>query len=323
MSTKPVVFVLTDIGKESDQRYREAIEPACNAAGARCVRAAELVFHGQVIQEIYSQIARSDAVIADVAQAPPNVWYELGLAHSLGKSTLLVAQDRNRIPFDLSSFRVLFLSDDVSHFKSELTTALVSLLEQPKDSRFREGLDQSHLPVQRQTTILVTDIVGSAGMIQALGELDFAEYWKQYLMRIAEGVSKSGGQVIKSIGDGYLATFHSPADALSFALEILKTSQSDVQTSTPLQLRFAIHVAPVTLRPTSYGADLIGEGVTVAVRLAQVAHAWEILLTDSAANQLKDRVPQLEAQVRKRSADLKGVGTLTFTSIELRSLSAR
>lgn len=87
---KRIVFVSMPFSKASDERYRLAIKPACKSVGAVCERADELMFKRSVVQEVYAHIAKADVIVADISELNPNVTYELGYAHALGKTTLLL-----------------------------------------------------------------------------------------------------------------------------------------------------------------------------------------------------------------------------------------
>jgi len=55
----------------------------------------------------------SDIIIADITPPNPNVFYELGYSHALGKPTILLAQRESRLPFDVSGFRVIFYDNTI------------------------------------------------------------------------------------------------------------------------------------------------------------------------------------------------------------------
>jgi hypothetical protein len=54
-----------------------------------------------VIDDIWNAIYHANGIIADCTGRNANVFYELGIAHTLGRRTLLLAQNQNDIPFDL------------------------------------------------------------------------------------------------------------------------------------------------------------------------------------------------------------------------------
>lgn len=59
----------------------------------------------QIMQTIWEQINCSRMVIADCTGRNPNVFYEIGIAHTIGKPVFLCAQNRKDFPFDISAIR--------------------------------------------------------------------------------------------------------------------------------------------------------------------------------------------------------------------------
>jgi len=64
------------------------------------------------------QIDRSDVVIAETTVHNPNVYYEVGLAHGIGRPTILICKDANTIPFDLAAINHI-VYDSISHLRGE------------------------------------------------------------------------------------------------------------------------------------------------------------------------------------------------------------
>lgn len=85
----------------------EAIKAAATAAGYQCQRADDIWLHHQVMQTIVSLICRSDIVIVDCTNKNPNVFYEAGIAHTLGRDVILLAQRIDDVPFDLRHLAIL------------------------------------------------------------------------------------------------------------------------------------------------------------------------------------------------------------------------
>jgi hypothetical protein len=122
MSTqpKPFAFVLMPFSKSFEDMYTLAIKPACEAAGAYAERVDEQIFSGSILERIYNQIAKADLVVADMSDRNPNVFYEVGYAHALGKTTILLTRSAEDIPFDLKHFPHIIYGDHISHLKERL-----------------------------------------------------------------------------------------------------------------------------------------------------------------------------------------------------------
>lgn len=82
-----------------------AIERASAAVGMRCNRADNVWDHHEIIQDIVSLIDNSAVVVCDLTGRNPNVFYEIGIAHTLGKEVVLITQNAADVPFDLAHLR--------------------------------------------------------------------------------------------------------------------------------------------------------------------------------------------------------------------------
>jgi len=119
-SPKPFAFVLMPFSKSFDDAYELSIRPACEAAGAYAERVDQQIFVGSIIERVYNQISKADLVIADMSERNPNVFYEVGYAHALGKTTILVTKTEDDIPFDLRQYPHIIYGGSLSHLKIEL-----------------------------------------------------------------------------------------------------------------------------------------------------------------------------------------------------------
>jgi hypothetical protein len=86
-------------------RVYETLQRAATAARLRCRRADDIWENPAVMQDVVSLIDRSRVVIADCTSRNPNVFYEIGIAHTLGREVILITQNDADIPFDLRHLR--------------------------------------------------------------------------------------------------------------------------------------------------------------------------------------------------------------------------
>ena len=84
-----------------------AISTAALVHSMRCQRADDIWVHSAVIQDVFSLILRSFIVVCDFTDKNPNVFYEAGIAHTLGKHVIPITQNPDHIPFDLRHHRYL------------------------------------------------------------------------------------------------------------------------------------------------------------------------------------------------------------------------
>ncbi|MDP0497634.1 MAG: hypothetical protein Q7Q73_15635 [Verrucomicrobiota bacterium JB024] len=83
----------------------DTIKAAAEALGFHCLRADDIWNESTVIQDVFSLIFRSYIVICDFSGRNPNVFYEAGIAHTLGKHVVPITQSAGDIPFDLRHHR--------------------------------------------------------------------------------------------------------------------------------------------------------------------------------------------------------------------------
>ena len=85
----------------------EAIRGAAADAGMECERADNIWEHSTIVQDIFTLIFRSFIVVCDFSGKNPNVFYEAGIAYTLGKHVIPITQSPDDIPFDLKHHRFL------------------------------------------------------------------------------------------------------------------------------------------------------------------------------------------------------------------------
>lgn len=107
--------------------FEDHIVPTCEAAGLSCRRGDDLFANGHVMNEVWSAICESRWIIADCTGRNPNVFYELGIAHTLGKRIVLLTQDEEDIPFDIRHVRYLRYADSAEGL-GELRRSLKKVL---------------------------------------------------------------------------------------------------------------------------------------------------------------------------------------------------
>ena len=131
---RPFVFTLMPFDPEFEYTYRLGIAPACELAGGYCERVDEQIFQESILQRIYNQIAKADLIVADMSGRNPNVFYEVGYAHALGKRVILLTRSADDIPFDLKHYPHIVYSGQITALKSELERRVRWFLEQPESA---------------------------------------------------------------------------------------------------------------------------------------------------------------------------------------------
>ncbi|WP_079415802.1 hypothetical protein [Thiomonas intermedia] len=106
----------------------EAIQQASSNAGLRCRRADDIWENAAIIQDVVALIDRSRIVICDCSGRNPNVFYEAGIAHTLGREVILITQSEHDIPFDLRHLRYILYHSN-GEGRAALTEALQARMQ--------------------------------------------------------------------------------------------------------------------------------------------------------------------------------------------------
>ena len=107
----------------------DAIKNSCKDTTYRVLRADDIWENSTIIQDIFSLIYRSSIVIVDFTGKNPNVMYETGIAHTLGKLVIPIAQSIDCVPFDMRHHRVLTYYPNAQGIE-DLTRKLAEKLKQ-------------------------------------------------------------------------------------------------------------------------------------------------------------------------------------------------
>jgi class 3 adenylate cyclase/pimeloyl-ACP methyl ester carboxylesterase len=132
----------------------------------------------------------------------------------------------------------------------------------------RRGLE----PNRVLATILFTDIVDSTTKAATLGDRRWSELLDRHDQATARTIARLGGRVIKTTGDGVLATFDAPTRAIRAAAELVHQGWT-----LGLELRAGLHTGEIEWR----GDDVGGLAVNAAARIAAAAQGGEILVSST------------------------------------------
>jgi hypothetical protein len=123
-------FVLMPFGLPFDRYYQNIFEPAITSLGLNSIRADSLFRSSPIMVDIWRFVRESRVLLADLSGKNPNVFYELGLAHAIGKPVILVSTAIEDIPFDLRGLRVLIYDKDNENWGSDLKKRIQKSLKE-------------------------------------------------------------------------------------------------------------------------------------------------------------------------------------------------
>ncbi|MEX1193514.1 MAG: adenylate/guanylate cyclase domain-containing protein [Dehalococcoidia bacterium] len=126
-------------------------------------------------------------------------------------------------------------------------------------------------------TVLFTDIVGHTEMMQRLGDERGRDVLREHERITRETLKAHGGAEVKTMGDGFLASFGSVTQAMDCAIALQRAFAAHTESMPePLHVRVGLNAG----EPIEEDGDLFGAAVILASRIAAQAGAGEILIPE-------------------------------------------
>ncbi len=159
-----------------------------------------------------------------------------------------------------------------------------------------------------EVAILFADVVGSTQLYEQLGDARAREMVARCLEIMREATEGLSGRVIKTMGDGVMATFPSADDAMSAAKQMQEAISGDSSlrhADGHVAIRIGCHFGPVVQE----NRDIFGSAVHTANRMTSQAKAQQIITTKATVDQLlgewSNMVRQIDvAMVRGKSDEV-------------------
>lgn len=144
---------------------------------------------------------------------------------------------------------------------------------EPILSEIEEFVTGARTPVPADrilATVLFTDIVASTERAAELGDRRWRETLESHHALLTREVERSGGRLVKTTGDGGLATFEAPARAIRCAQTITKAARYE-----GVEIRAGLHTGECEIM----GEDVGGIAVHIGARVASLAGPGEVLVS--------------------------------------------
>jgi len=122
-------FVIMTFIPTYNTEYERVIRPAVEAVGLACIRADEIYSRPQIMADIWKSIRSARIVIAELTGRNTNVFYEVGLAHTLGKPVIIITRSEEDVPFDLKALRYVYYNTEDPFWGENLKKALSDMLQ--------------------------------------------------------------------------------------------------------------------------------------------------------------------------------------------------
>jgi hypothetical protein len=137
-ATGRLCFVLMPFKEPFNTYYERVHVPAIKEAGLEPKRVDELFRAGPVTRDIWEHVVSAQLLVAELTDRNANVFYELGLAHAVGRPVVLVTQNLDDVPFDLRHLRMLVYNtvdpDWGPKLQRDLTKGVTETLRDPAAS---------------------------------------------------------------------------------------------------------------------------------------------------------------------------------------------
>ncbi|MFL5885374.1 MAG: adenylate/guanylate cyclase domain-containing protein [Thermoleophilaceae bacterium] len=142
----------------------------------------------------------------------------------------------------------------------------------------------------REMAVMFTDLVGFSGWALEAGDENALELLRCVGLAVEPCVTAHDGRIVKRLGDGIMAVFDDPTEAVCAALEAVASLREVEVAGHRPQIRAGVHVG----KPRKLGGDYYGVDVNVAARVAAAARADEVLVSDPARQRLTDEGVRLQ-----------------------------
>lgn len=127
-----LAFVLSPFGEPFDTVYEDHLIPSVESvSGLKCFRADDIYDNRPIMEDIWKSINEARIIISDLTGKNPNVFYETGIAHTIGKEVVLITQSMADVPFDLRHLRCLvyeYVPRGMTIFEQNLKNTVANIL---------------------------------------------------------------------------------------------------------------------------------------------------------------------------------------------------
>jgi hypothetical protein len=182
-----LIFVLMPFADEFKEIYEDIIKPLVENIGLKCIRADEVFSTGPIMEDILKMIAIARIVIADVTGRNANVFYELGISHTVKNDVIIITQSMDDVPFDLRHLRCIHYSNTLrgsQDLKSLLQGTIEAILQ----------LEHFHFDKKRRTIMYqgkTARLTKSEGLLMELLQTEATVSHDEIILKIHSKVSSN------------------------------------------------------------------------------------------------------------------------------------
>jgi adenylate cyclase len=209
--------------------------------------------------------------------------------HSLTDGESLTVPDGSHLVLrNQTGGPILAAIEDLTRTGEATTAAQVTTMQE-----FRELFSSEVLAPQQQLAVshiafLFSDLKGSTQLYEGIGDAAAYSRVNRHFDFIRQAVSRGGGSVIKTMGDGVMCAFYRLDDALSAALQLQRQVAAwclDQGINPPLELKVGLHHGPAIVMTANDHLDYFGRTVNLAARVAGQSRGSDVIVLCEVLNQ--------------------------------------
>ena len=242
---------------EPARRFAELMRESITQETSRVVLGAAMQFD---VTALLPELRAATLVLQRRQLAFPDVDIARGLASRIPDARLAVIEGDSLLPAVGDVDGVLTAIDEFLGEDEEATAAS----EAPEPGAFR--------------TILFTDMEGSTALTQRLGDAKARELLREHERMVREALKAHSGSEVKTMGDGFMASFSSATKALECAIAMQRAfAEHNQSAEEPITVRVGLNAG----EPIAEDEDLFGTAVNRAARITATAEGGQILTSDT------------------------------------------
>jgi len=130
------IFVIMPFDDNFTSFYDDHLKEIAQKMGYIVKRGDDFFSKRAIMSDVWSAIVNAELIIADCSNRNPNVFYELGIAHTLDKPVIMIAQNVEDIPFDIRHLRVIiyeYTLQGMKRFEKDLTDGIEKIMSMKND----------------------------------------------------------------------------------------------------------------------------------------------------------------------------------------------
>ena len=211
------------------------------------------------------KLARMNTDI-DIRGVLPNIHVPTLVLHRIGDRDVTIGNGRYLAEHIPGARLVELPGDDHLWWTEDYARILVEIRE------FLTGVREPAQVDRVLMTLLFTDLVDSTSLASKLGDAHWGELLERHNRLVRRELKRFAGREVKTMGDGFLATFDGPARAIRCA-EAIRSGAKELG----LAVRLGLHTGECDV----VGKDVAGLGVHIASRVSSLANGQNVLVTST------------------------------------------